>query len=365
MITVFNVGQGDAFLIEEQSRNYIIDTGRSNDFYRKYKSLIIRNGQFKAEVDVFLTHHDNDHTGGMCKNLFQEARYIYVPLFAPEVEEIERILVKRYKKIKPAISLSSIRSKCIGVYQGYNVDKSIEVLNPPLSANRLLNLNPESMSIENALRFLNERRILSKESVQRILEYPYRMNRDIGADHVKERITFFYGFFISLSNSILNYRFAEIKSPTNSELVYGKLSEIKHKVCIVLKHVGKKNLNGLSYTTMFSSDADICVFERLVNERVDLKSHILKISHHGSRENTSSELLDQISPQTAIISHGNRYFGKATDCHPHFETIIELLKKGIDIHFSNDVLKFKNKNIKYFSKTDGKILGDYVDFYNK
>ena len=54
---------------------------------------------------------------------------------------------------------------------------------------------------------------------------------------------------------------------------------------------------------------------------MDLKTDILKIGHHGSKDSTSENFLQAAGPEVAVISVGANYFG-----HPS-ERVIELLKK--------------------------------------
>jgi len=65
------------------------------------------------------------------------------------------------------------------------------------------------------------------------------------------------------------------------------------------------------------------VWQQVLKEKVD----VLKISHHGSKNGTSEELLEVLKPKIAVISVGvkNR-FG-----HPTKEILGRLEKKGIEV----------------------------------
>ena len=65
------------------------------------------------------------------------------------------------------------------------------------------------------------------------------------------------------------------------------------------------------------------VWQKVVQEKID----ILKVSHHGSKNGTSEELLEILKPKIAVISVGakNR-FG-----HPTKEVLDRLKKKGINV----------------------------------
>jgi competence protein ComEC len=58
----------------------------------------------------------------------------------------------------------------------------------------------------------------------------------------------------------------------------------------------------------------------------DLKSDVLKVAHHGSKDSTSSELLKKTSPKAAVISVGKNNYG-----HPSQEVLESLGNSGIEV----------------------------------
>ncbi|MBP6867339.1 MBL fold metallo-hydrolase [Candidatus Shapirobacteria bacterium] len=82
------------------------------------------------------------------------------------------------------------------------------------------------------------------------------------------------------------------------------------------------------WSVLLTGDIDIETEQRLVWRQIlDQKIEVLKVSHHGSENGTSEELLEAIKPTTAVISvgGGNR-FG-----HPREEVLERLSKRNIDI----------------------------------
>lgn len=69
------------------------------------------------------------------------------------------------------------------------------------------------------------------------------------------------------------------------------------------------------------------------NSKIDLKSTILKVGHHGSRSSTSPDFIEIVSPSYALISNGrdNKYG------HPHKEVLDTLELLGVNI-FRTDML---------------------------
>lgn len=74
------------------------------------------------------------------------------------------------------------------------------------------------------------------------------------------------------------------------------------------------------------------VWQKILTEEVD----ILKVSHHGSKDGTSEELLNILKPKLAVISVGSKNkFG-----HPTKEVLDRLKERGIEIKRTD-----KNGNI--------------------
>ena len=91
---------------------------------------------------------------------------------------------------------------------------------------------------------------------------------------------------------------------------------------LVIKATGQK------ISVLFTADIEEEAEEDLLYLGKELKSNVIKISHHGSRRSSSGQFLDAVSPSIAVLSSG-RYnpFG-----HPHEEVIERLEERGIDIY---------------------------------
>jgi competence protein ComEC len=78
---------------------------------------------------------------------------------------------------------------------------------------------------------------------------------------------------------------------------------------------------------LFTGDLDIEGEQRLLKRFPYLKADVLKAGHHGSRTSTSTEFLETLQPQIALISAGEKnHFG-----HPHAEVLDKLKERGIMI----------------------------------
>lgn len=109
------------------------------------------------------------------------------------------------------------------------------------------------------------------------------------------------------------------------ENLAGKELSDSNNTSIVAKLVYK------NFETLFTGDIEKSVENKLVNSGTNLKSDILKISHHGSKTSTSEEFLRAVNAILAVIEVGkdNKYG------HPHQEVLdrlsnLEIFQTGRD-----------------------------------
>ena len=82
-----------------------------------------------------------------------------------------------------------------------------------------------------------------------------------------------------------------------------------------------------AFSILLTGDAPSEVEEAFMPFLLSPRFQILKVGHHGSTTSTSSELLERISPEVALVSVGrrNRYG------HPHPSVIRRLEASGVEI----------------------------------
>lgn len=109
-----------------------------------------------------------------------------------------------------------------------------------------------------------------------------------------------------------------------------------------------KNTNDTSIISRLVFKNSSFLFMGDATEKVDVepaKSNVLKVSHHGAKDSITSEFLNLIDPEIAVISVGkNNYYG-----HPSSETLEKLDKFGIQVMRTDE-----SGDIKIIS--DGKII---------
>jgi competence protein ComEC len=99
----------------------------------------------------------------------------------------------------------------------------------------------------------------------------------------------------------------------------------------------KVTFNGQSF--LFTGDAEVDSEQEMLAKGYDLKADVLKVGHHGSTSSTSTEFLQAVSPEYAVIFVGvNNTYG-----HPHQEILDRLNAAGVKIYrtdLSGGTIKF-------------------------
>jgi competence protein ComEC len=98
--------------------------------------------------------------------------------------------------------------------------------------------------------------------------------------------------------------------------------EESNNYSIVAKLVYKES------SMLFMGDAENLVEAQILRDKIDVDTDVIKIGHHGSNSSSSTEFLNEVSPDYAIISCGKNNKYK----HPHKETINKLVKAKTEIY---------------------------------
>lgn len=79
---------------------------------------------------------------------------------------------------------------------------------------------------------------------------------------------------------------------------------------------------------LFTGDMEKTAEAGLLDSGADLKADVLKVGHHGSSTSTSTDFLQQVAPEYAVIScgRGNEYG------HPHREVLSRLQNANVTIY---------------------------------
>ena len=328
-----------SFLENENPRNVIIDGGIGDTYESKLRrkgdlfdavEYIQSNGQ---SIDLLiLTHYDDDHVGGLLRwmNKDKEASKL-----------IKKVWFNSGKEIAKELEMEENADLNIEIKEDadefYTSTKQGIKFEEYLSKNHLW----DSKIIKQGDEFDHfgvKFKILSpnKEKLKRLLEL-YKKEEDYFTSAGE------FDFATSLNNFIeeesdANFKFEEDKSVPNGS-----------SIAFVMEYHGKQFL--------FLGDAHPSVIieglKKLgCDKDIQLEAELIKISHHGSKYNTSSELLSIIKSNDYLISSNGTKHGL-----PNKRTIARIIKKNsiANIHFNyeelidriftpEDIADFKNIN---------------------
>ncbi len=158
---------------------------------------------------------------------------------------------------------------------------------------------------------------------------------------------------VSVNNKSYELTIKELKKK-NMIIETPKIGEIYHlnntKIKILSIDNNKEKINDTSIvlkiiyqntTFLLTGDATKEVELKLLEK--DIKSDVLKVSHHGSKDASSAQFLSKVKPEYAIISVGkdNEYY------HPHQVTLDKLEQIGSKIYRTDqmgDIIVYSNGN---------------------
>lgn len=355
MIKVYNVGQGDSLLFNPnfcvfQDNPILIDCGLSKaNVYQKISESI---------SSVLITHSDNDHIGGLEKIIkYKPITDVYIPYYLTEIQSIENYLRKKIHKRSNPLPLSAMQHINFHLLKdGDKLCGHMMILNPPQQANDFFGdwlQQNDSLNIEFTLQGLNE--LGFELPVDDIINYTsplldkeLQLNDEFFNvnEYRNESKKFVHSFFISLYIRITRSSLFLIDLHTKSHVLL-----TANQASIVFKY----NHRHENTSCLFTGDADVSVFERIIAKYGEpiLETDILKMPHHGSQENMTERILKIMHPKSVIISHNNKYG------HPSCKVMYWLNKLNIDVYYTNDVIK---KMVVLESKTTGLCASGNVEF---
>jgi beta-lactamase superfamily II metal-dependent hydrolase len=288
--------QGDCFLLswgEQDEFNLMIDSGSAGTYMFIQKEL----KKLKKLEAIIITHPDYDHIGGFIKLMdvnsppipLDSDVYINTPHLILTPKKNDKVATKHLVQFNEILSEKGITPK--GIYLGINEsnvieieDLKLEILSPPLE------IVKKVISEYNAYKLKEESIEESKTSDK-----------------------------VSVNSKSIQLSYDEIIS--SKEDIYKWEDDLLNSssIAFIAEYNDKKIL--------FLGDANPDIVYQHLSKKYSkenkLKVDLFKISHHGSKHNTSEKLLEIIDCDSYIIStNGNKYY------HPHRETIVRIAEYG-------------------------------------
>ena len=339
ILKVFNVGHGDAMLFQPKCAlrqiPVLIDAGEAT--YNIYRQ--ISNSQF----DVMITHQDNDHIGGLdnlLKYRQQNIQNIYLPLYLPEINAIFKKLVGISRTNKTAIQssnqlLSQYLSKIVFLHDGWhdngrqqswcNLAKCshVQILNPPLTNFDFLQSKQgfSDYTFDKALMDISTANIFNDFDPKSYDPMSFAGQ----SNELRESRLEYFKYIIRLIGFSISEKWWRPQSANN---LFRKAS---NDISIVMRYENER------FSILFTGDAGDKILKNLIKQTKLGKTDILKIPHHGGANSVGRNILNIIQPHYAILSHGNRVFGKGVVPNAHSVKLLQSHLPPIQILSTNIV----------------------------
>lgn len=324
-INVLKANNGDAIHISYGGKNIIIDTGVGSTYNSKVGNRSKKSGQLKEVIDeiklkeekvnlLVITHWDDDHIGGVLRWFNEDIES--AKALIQQVWFNSGILINKYFDSQDAsenndmLNISN-NNPHTSIRQGIAFEKYL--IDNGLSYEIISTKNSE-IDFCNNIKFT----ILSptENKLKKLLtvweKSPYNPNTSVFTDYDKS------------FEELLQNEFSEDTAIHNGSSI-AFILEIEGKKMLFLgdsfPSVIVNSLKGLGYTK---------------SNKLDIE--FMKVSHHGSKANTSDELLDLIKCDKFIISTNGAKHGL-----PNKETLAKIINKHqtCKIYFNYSNLKDK------------------------
>ena len=345
-ITIFPANNGDSFLLETDQNNILIDGGYVNTYKEFLKPILQELNELEKKINhLIVTHIDNDHISGIIK-LIEENN-------CNSIIEIENIWHNSYKHLKsigdgitfpgkPGDSMminyelkdekNGIVDSDISAVQGSTLASLLRKngfeSRDSFIRNNHISFDTSDVIYDNDLTFRilspNNEKLLdlkkywkrelftrgysSDEELTNFNEdvFEYILSQEKGKKRLKKK-NINGSTEISIEN-LLKDPFSEDDSPTNGS-----------SIAFVLEY------KDLKFLFLADSHPSL-ILENLQKhygaEEFPIKFDLIKISHHGCKDNTSPELLNFIDSENYVISTNG-----LSHNHPDLETIARIISR--------------------------------------
>jgi len=316
-----------SFLENENPRNIIIDGGigdtyqnnlRTGELYKVIESIRDK----KQYIDLLvLTHFDDDHIGGVLRwlNKDKEASKLIKKVWFNSGKEIAKELdAKENKDLSIEIEVVKEGENNFDTSAKQGIEFEKHLLENQLWDGKLIRQGDEIPLWGLKFKILSP----SMEKLKNLLEV-YKKKEDYFTSAGEFDFTTTLKDFIE-EESKPDFKFKEDKTPPNGS-----------SIAFVMEYEDKEFL--------FLGDAlPSVVIEGLKKFGFDkenpLKAELMKVSHHGSKHNTNSELLTIVDTNNYLISSNGSQHGL-----PNKRTIARIINTNPNatIHFNYEDLKKK------------------------
>lgn len=309
-INFFEADYGDSLLIlfnDETRTNLLIDGGTKRAFRANIVKVLEEQYNISKENYILLTHIDQDHIGGI-QILFE--RYPDIAdnvkgIFFNDSNSLKMFIPNENKS--PSIVVNDTNCGDTSYLQGKKLEELLKTKNIKLFSNIT---SEKSMKMNNIkLTFLSP----SKKTMKKYNSW---------LEEQEEAYTSKPNDYGKSIDELINVPFEEDTSVTNAS-----------SISVLIEYNG---ISMLFLGDSFPSDVVMSLKKLGYSEENKLKLDLVKIAHHGSKNNTSMELLNLIKSDKFLISTNGSFYG-----HPHKETLAKIIstQEKPELIFNYDIYK--------------------------
>jgi beta-lactamase superfamily II metal-dependent hydrolase len=346
-IKVFPAANGDSFLLRIKNKNLIIDGGKGELCHNMLVNDIKLIENKNQIIDLLIvTHMDDDHIAGIIKlynetdidsSIFKKVWFNSGSLISSKFSgkeitsrEIPLNPLSREMSVKQGLTLEkklqmseAWQRELICAGQIYNLGEGITITTLSPDLDTLIELNNKWEVEKEKI----EERIKRKRMMSTTNDYDRKVDELFDEDFVED-------------NALFN----------------------KSSIAFLLECEGYRVL-------MLGDSHPSIVVESLTrlgfSEKNKLKINVMKVSHHGSKRNTSNELLRMIECTRFIISTDGSKHGLPNK--RSLARIVKVMEEPVTFYFNYDSMNriFSPKDIEennitcvYLSDSDDYIVGD-------
>ena len=369
-ITFFPANNGDSFFLETASDSILIDGGYVSTYKKYIKPKLLQLKKENRSLNhLIVTHIDNDHISGIIKFIQENTEN--------KIAEVENVWHNSYSHLKSIDDGLNFSGKSIDTMSiNYQLKDEEDLSSKNISAvqgSTLASLLKKN-NFQSKNDFFNNHYI--SFDTAKVIECDDVIFRILSPDDDKllelkkywKKELFNKGFSSDQDLSDFNEEFFEYILSLEKEKKRLRKKNISASEVIDVEALAEQDFseddtatNGSSIAfvleynklrLLFLSDSHPSIVAKNIKEHYKeetfpIKFDLIKISHHGSKNNTCPELLELIDSEKYMISTNG-----VTHNHPDLETIARIIQRkstftrNIYVNYDLDSLKsFENEDL--------------------
>lgn len=357
-----NVGAGDCFIIQSNTISIMVDCGKYN---QHVKDVLSKNKIKKIDV-IIATHIDNDHISGLCdllkevpvdNILFNGFHHIPIGKSSNIPKEISREIFNKLRSYSSYFSILSNNETIVNAKRSFSLSEIIK--EKAISWNTLL--GGERLSVDNTkeikcngftIKLLspNDTKLKSTYSQYRRFIYEYTGTL-LEKDKLEDITNSLYEIALSKNEVKIEEYCINAVLPLSANSIHKLATENTTKDTSVTNGASLAfilEIEDKSILMLGDAHPEVVInsLKQLHGERMSYFNAI-KVAHHGSAKNTTSELLEHIDSPIYIFSGGD------VKSKPSEYTISKIIDREIP---NNHIVHQRSL---YFNRDDNKIIHNF------